>query len=102
MRKLLYAISLTAALACATAAQTVVVDAPPARTQAASRVEDCGCEGKPLPEVLAAAGGVKITKQDISTDTQRRIEELRKQVTEERRSRLDLQINSILFRTLRR
>jgi protein-disulfide isomerase len=98
MRKLLYAISLTAALACAAPAQTVVVDAPPARTQAAApRAEDCGCEGKPLPEVLAAAGGVKITKQDISTETQRRIEELRGQVTEERRRQLDLQINSRLL-----
>jgi hypothetical protein len=97
MRKLLYAISLTASLSCAAAAQTVVVDAPTARTQAAPKAEDCGCEGKPLPEVLASAGGVKITKQDISTDTQRRIEELRRQVTEGRRRELDLQINSRLL-----
>jgi protein-disulfide isomerase len=97
MRKLLYAISLTASLSCAAAAQTVVVDAPAARTQAAQKAEDCGCEGKPLPEVLAAVGGVKITKQDISTDTQRRIEELRRQVTEGRRRELDLQINSRLL-----
>jgi protein-disulfide isomerase len=98
MKKLLYAICLTAASACAAAAQTVVVEAPNAQGQtAASKAEDCGCEGKPVPDLLATVGGVKITKQDISADTLRRVEELRRQVTDARRRELDLQINSILL-----
>ena len=95
MRKLLNAIFISCALAGSAAAQTVPV--LPGRTQAAAKAEDCGCEGKPLPEVLATAGGVKITKQDISADTLRRVEELRRQVTDARRRELDLQINSLLL-----
>lgn len=95
MRKLLYAIFLTCALAGSAAAQTVPV--LPGRTQAPAKPEDCGCEGKPLPEVLATAGGVKITKQDISADAQSRIDELRGQVIEARKRELDLQINSRLL-----
>ena len=99
--KLLYAICLITASACAASAQTVVVDAPNGQSQAAAaaKAESCGCEGKPLPDLLATVGGVKITKQDISADTLRRIEELRNQVTEERRRQLDLQINSRLLET---
>ena len=97
MKKLLYAICLTVASACAAAAQTVVVEAPNAQGQAAAKAEDCGCEGKPVPDLLATVGGVKITKQDISADTLRRIEELRRQVTDARKRELDLQINSILL-----
>jgi protein-disulfide isomerase len=99
MRKLLYAISISCALAAPAAvafAQTVPV-LPGGRTQTPAKAEDCGCEGRPLPEVLATAGGVKITRQDISPDTQRRIDELRGQVIEARKRELDLQINSRLL-----
>ncbi len=97
MKKLLYAICLNAALACAAAAQTVVVEAPNSQGRAAAKAEDCGCEGKPIPDLLATVGGVKITKQDISADTLRRVEELRRQVTDARKRELELQINSILL-----
>jgi protein-disulfide isomerase len=97
MKKLLYAICINAALACAAAAQTVVVESPNTQGQTAAKAEDCGCEGKPLPDLLATVGGVKITKQDISADTLRRVEELRGQVTDARKRELDLQINSILL-----
>ncbi|HEV7891231.1 MAG TPA: thioredoxin domain-containing protein [Pyrinomonadaceae bacterium] len=95
MRKLLYAIFISCALAGSAAAQTVPV--LPGRTQTPAKAEDCGCEGKPLPEVLATAGGVKITKQDISSDAQKRIDELRRQVVEVRKRELELQINSRLL-----
>jgi protein-disulfide isomerase len=98
MKKLLYAISISCALAASASvvsAQTVPV--LPGRPQAPAKAEDCGCEGKPLPEVLATAGGVKITKQDISPDTQKRIDELRGQVIDARKRELDLQINSRLL-----
>lgn len=59
--------------------------------------EDCGCEAKPLPDVLAVVNGIKISKQDISPEVQRRIAELQQQVVEARQRELDLQINSILL-----
>jgi len=58
---------------------------------------DCGCEDKPLPEILGVVNGVKITKQDLSPETQARVEELQKQVVEARERELDLQIDSILL-----
>ena len=46
MKKLLYAICINAALACAAAAQTVVVESPNTQGQTAAKAEDCGCEGR--------------------------------------------------------
>jgi protein-disulfide isomerase len=59
--------------------------------------ESCGCEDKPLPEVLALVNGVKITRQDLSEQTQRRVAELQREVVEARKRELGLQINSILL-----
>jgi len=65
---------------------------------AAQKVEtDCGCEDKPLPEVLGVVNGVKISKQDLSPETRSRVEELQRQVVEARQRELDLQIDSILL-----
>jgi protein-disulfide isomerase len=97
MKSTLLAIALSVVAASSVAAQTVVVSAPAGAGQAAPKTEDCGCEGRPLPEVLATVGAVKITKQDISDGTQKRIEELRRQVTDARRRELDLQVNSRLL-----
>ena len=75
-----------------------VVAAPLSAQQAAQKVENqCGCEDKPLPEVLGVVNGVKITKQDLSTETRSRVEELQRQVVEARQRELDLQIDSILL-----
>ncbi|MCA1592915.1 MAG: thioredoxin domain-containing protein [Acidobacteria bacterium] len=71
--------------------------ATPASNVAAGKNEDCGCEDKPLPDVLAVVNGVKITKQDISAETQQRITQLKQQVVDARKHELDLQINSILL-----
>jgi protein-disulfide isomerase len=59
--------------------------------------EDCGCESKPLPEVLSVVNGVKITAKDLDPDTQSRIMELKRQVVEARKLELNLQINSMLL-----
>jgi protein-disulfide isomerase len=64
---------------------------------AAQKVEDCGCEDKPLPEVLGVVNGVKITKQDLSPETRSRVEQLQQQVVEARQRELDLQIDSMLL-----
>ena len=64
---------------------------------AAQQVADCGCEDKPLPEILGVVNGVKITKQDLSPETRARVEQLQKQVIEARERELDLQIDSMLL-----
>jgi protein-disulfide isomerase len=63
----------------------------------AAQTVDCGCEDKPLPEILGVVNGVKITKQDLSPETRARVEELQKQVIEARERELDLQIDSLLL-----
>ena len=63
----------------------------------AAQTVDCGCEDKPLPEVLGVVNGVKITKQDLSPETRARVDELQKQVVEARQRELDLQIDSLLL-----
>jgi protein-disulfide isomerase len=63
----------------------------------APQTVDCGCEDKPLPEILGVVNGVKITRQDLSPETQARVEELQRQVIEARGRELDLQIDSILL-----
>ena len=69
--------------------------APP--QQAAAPAEDCGCEAGPLPEVLGAVNGVKITRADLSPRTQQQVTQLQQEVVEARKRELDLQINSILL-----
>jgi hypothetical protein len=59
--------------------------------------QDCGCEDKPLPEVLAIVNGVKITAKDFDADTNSRIDALKRQVIEARKLELNLQINSMLL-----
>ena len=58
---------------------------------------DCGCEDRPLPEILGVVNGVKITKQDLSPETQTQVEQLQRQVIEARQRELDLQIDSLLL-----
>jgi hypothetical protein len=70
----------------------VVMSAP-----LAAQVAECGCEDKPLPEVLGVVNGVKITKQDLSQETRARVEELQRKVVEARARELDLQIDTMLL-----
>ncbi len=59
--------------------------------------EDCGCEAKPLPDVLATVNGIKVSKQDITPEVQRHVDELQKQIVEARKHELELQIDSRLL-----
>ncbi|MBC7931337.1 MAG: thioredoxin domain-containing protein [Rubrivivax sp.] len=70
---------------------------PSANPAAGKADEDCGCEDKPLPEVLASVAGVKITAADLSPQTQQQVRAYQRQVTETRKNVLNLQINSILL-----
>jgi hypothetical protein len=63
----------------------------------ANAVADCGCEDKPLPEVIGVVNGVKITKQDLSPETRARVEQLQRQIIAARQRELDLQIDSMLL-----
>lgn len=63
----------------------------------AAQVVDCGCEDKPLPEILGVVNGVKITKQDLSSETRARVEELQRKVVEARARELDLEIDTMLL-----
>jgi protein-disulfide isomerase len=81
MKKLLFVLLITFAMTAPLAAQAV----------------DCGCEDKPLPEILGTINGVKITKQDLTPETRTRVEELQRQVIEARARELDLQIDSMLL-----
>ena len=71
--------------------------AAPAAQQTPAQANECGCEAGPLPEVLGSVNGVKITRADLSPQTQQRVAQLQQEVTESRRRALDLQINSILL-----
>jgi protein-disulfide isomerase len=71
---------------------TFVMSAP-----LAAQTADCGCEDKPLPEILGVVNGVKITKQDLSPETRKQVDQLQQQVVEARQRELDLQIDSLLL-----
>ena len=79
--------------------------AAPAQTQgaaarpgpAAAAGDECGCEDKPLPGVLATVNGVKITQADLSPEVQQQVKALQQQVTDARKYALDAQINSLLI-----
>lgn len=62
-----------------------------------SQPEDCGCEDKPLPEVLAVVNGIKISRAELSEATQKRTKDLHQQVIDARKREVGLQINSMLL-----
>lgn len=84
MKKLLFGLLMTVVVSAGAAAQTV-------------DSIDCGCEDKRLTDVLGVVNGVKITKQDLSPETQTRIGQLQREVIDARKQELDLQIDSILL-----
>ena len=56
--------------------------------------EDCSCEAKAPPDVVAIVNGVSIAKRDIDEPTKERVLNLQRQVIEARNRALDLLINS--------
>ncbi|MBC8032143.1 MAG: DsbA family protein [Pyrinomonadaceae bacterium] len=70
---------------------------PSPKPPVVSQPVDCGCEDKPLPEVLSMVNGIRISKLDISEETQKRIRDLQQQVIDARTREVDLQINSFLL-----
>ena len=98
MKKFLFVLFLMFVTGAAVTAQTVAAPvAQTGNTLSANQAVDCGCEDKPLPDVLGVVNGVKITKQDLSSETRTRVEQLQRTVIEARQRELDLQIDSILL-----
>jgi protein-disulfide isomerase len=63
----------------------------------AAKEEDCGCDGKVLPDVLAIVNGVQVSTKEIDEAIKDRVQELQRQVVEARKRELDLQINTKLL-----
>jgi protein-disulfide isomerase len=59
--------------------------------------ENCGCEVKAMPDVLAVVNGVRITNKEIDKLIKDSVDTLQNNVTEARRRELYLQINSKLL-----
>ena len=82
-----------------TAAQTASKKAAspePAKTDD-KKAEDCGCEVKAPPDVLATVDGTNVSVKEIDEPIKDRIQALQDQVIEARKRELDLQINSQLL-----
>jgi protein-disulfide isomerase len=94
MKKILFVLLIVFAMSEPLAAQKVEEIT---KALAATPVADCGCEDKPLPEIIGVVNGVKITKQDLSPETRARVEQLQRQIIEARQRELDLQIDSMLL-----
>jgi len=73
------------------------VNAQPAPKPDSQPVEDCGCEAKAPPDVLAVVNGVRITNKEIDELIKESVNSLQRQVIEARRRELYLQINSRLL-----
>jgi protein-disulfide isomerase len=57
----------------------------------------CGCEDKPLPEIVASFNGVRITRDQFTSTTLDRVKKLQQAVVDARSKELELQINSRLL-----
>jgi protein-disulfide isomerase len=73
------------------------VNAQPAPKLDRQPEEDCGCEAKAPPDVLAVVNGVRITNKEIDELIKESVNNLQRQVIEARRRELYLQINSRLL-----
>ena len=62
-----------------------------------SQTPNCGCEQKPLLNVLAVINGAKVTQQDLSIDTRTQVSLAQETVIRARAQELDLQINKMLL-----
>jgi protein-disulfide isomerase len=63
---------------------------------ASGKANECGCEDKPLPEVLAVVNGVKVTQGDFSQQVQQQVQVYQQEVIEARKTALDVLIENML------
>jgi protein-disulfide isomerase len=62
------------------------------------KADDCGCDSKAPPDVVAIVNGVNVAIKDVDEPLKDRIQELQNQVIEARKRQLDLEINSRLLK----
>jgi protein-disulfide isomerase len=80
------------------ARQEIPTAAARAATRSSPRAdEDCGCDGKPVPDVLATVNRATIRLDVVDKELKDEIDQMRKQVIEARRNELGLQVNSRLL-----
>ncbi|MDT7808440.1 MAG: hypothetical protein QOJ70_2253 [Acidobacteriota bacterium] len=91
-----FVLALVLAATATSRGQAQRAQATPAQV-AADPAAACGCEATPLPEVLANVNGVRVTRQELAPEVQKRVASLQQQVVEARWRELDLQINSKLL-----
>ncbi|HYM01057.1 MAG TPA: hypothetical protein VEZ90_19010, partial [Blastocatellia bacterium] len=68
-----------------------VSDAKPAKK------EDCGCEVKQPPDVLAIVNGVRVSTNEVEEPIKANVEEIENQIVALRKRQLDLEIGSVLL-----
>ena len=62
-----------------------------------AKLEDCGCEAGPVPDVLATVNGIKITPADLNPQVVRQIQLLQQDVVDARKQILDVKVNTMLL-----
>ncbi len=71
--------------------------ATPPSKPAQEKKEDCGCDAKAPPDVLAIVNGVNVAIKDVDEPIKDRVQELQNQVIEARKRQLDVEINTRLL-----
>ena len=71
----------------------LAADAKTLAVKSSPMAESCGCELKPLPDVVATVNGTQIKGKDVLDALSTQIDQIQKQVTDARRVQLDLEIN---------
>ncbi|MFY9571674.1 MAG: thioredoxin domain-containing protein [Blastocatellia bacterium] len=64
---------------------------------AEKKADDCGCESKNPPDILALVNGTRISVKDVDEPIKDRVQELQNQVVEARKRQVDLEINTRLL-----
>jgi protein-disulfide isomerase len=77
--------------------ETYQLTPPITLPQPGAQTEDCGCDGKTLPDTIAVVNGVQISSKEIDELLKDRIQELQRQIVDARKRELDLQINTRLL-----
>jgi protein-disulfide isomerase len=81
-----------------TAARATKQSTPAAPAKPAEKnADDCGCEVKAPPDVLAIVNGVNVAIKDVDEPIKDRVQELQNQVIEARKHQLDVEINARLL-----
>ena len=71
----------------------------PPKAQESPKEPDCGCENKPVPDVLAIVNGISISNREIEELIKDQVSEIHQQVISARSHEMEMEINSRLLAT---